>query len=174
MVKKALKKRVKKVKSKVRKARGKVKKEAKFQTKSLFFRFLYLTGLTAIIPAVVINAAPTELAILTGTPFSIMVAAIFLVVVGISGTLKLYGSDRDGCNALAWTTLFPGFLALGVSFGVDKIIRSLVTMFAFDLTRIQSLVELYIEKAIPHVWFLILGYVAIGGLWYLLGKATQR
>lgn len=177
MVKKKIKHQARKAKKKVRaqvkKVKKTVKKKAKFQAKSYLFRTLYLTGLTAIIPAVVINAAPTELAFLQGTPFNIMVAAIFLVVVGTLGIFDLHGKGKEGFNALALTTLIPGGIAIAITFGLDSIITNLLGWMLPDIEQLQIMIDLYIERAIPRVGFLILGYVSIGGLWYLLGKVRK-
>jgi len=150
-----------------------VRKEAKYLAISYVYRTLYLLSLTALIPAVVINAAPTELKFFSATPFTILVVALTILIISIIGMFRLHKTKSEAFIALAWTTGLPGVIALSVSLGARSVISSIVTRIVFDLSRIDPLIDLYIEQAVPQVWFLTMGYVAIAGLWYLMAKAVR-
>ncbi len=146
---------------------------AKYYLQFYLFSSIYLLGLTALIPAVLINAAPTELGFWSGTPLIISCLALFFVVLSIWLILRMHNKTDEGFLALARITLIPGIVAIAVSLGITSMVTSIVYGYIPDLSKVQPLIDLYLESVVPHVWFLTLGYLSVGGVWYLLAKAKE-
>ena len=146
---------------------------AKYYLQFYFFSSIYLLGLAAIIPAVVINAAPTELGFWSGTPWIITCLALLLVILAVWRIMSLHKNTDEGYISLARITLIPGLVAIAVSMGITSMVTSIVYGYIPDLSKVQPLIDVYLETAVPHVWFLTLGYLSVGGIWYLLAKARE-
>jgi hypothetical protein len=137
----------------------------------VFVSIAYTTGLTLLIPFVVLRIQPAELRLV---PVG-MSPALFWVAIGLMSaalvvrvwvTRSLSGSLR----ALGWHTFLPGFIGiLATLFGREM----LLNRFAQTLPRFQEVrpaVELYLDRAVPQVLYLTVGFFIAGALLLILGS----
>ena len=160
-------------KRRMNKAVKDAKETARYYVAHYLYSSIYLLGLTALIPAVVINAAPTELGFWSGTPLIISFLAVLLVVFSVWRIMRLHKNHEAAFKALGWTTFFPGILSIAVSMGITGMVSNIVYSILPDLVEIQAIIDLYLRQVVPHVWFLTLGYISVGAVWYLMAKVRE-
>jgi hypothetical protein len=137
----------------------------------VFVSTAYTTGLTLLIPFVAVRIQPAELKlvpfgmspILLWLAIGLMVSALIVrlcVTRSLSGTLK----------ALGLMTFLPGFLGIVCAlFGRDILLRR----FAETIPRFQEVrpaIELYLDRVVPQVVYLTVGFFVAGALLLMLGS----
>jgi hypothetical protein len=136
----------------------------------VFVSTAYTTGLTLLIPYVWLRIQPAELRLVpVGTSPVLLWVAIGLMlaafVVRLWATQSLSGSLRS----LGWHTFVPGFIGIVATlFGRDV----LLNWFARTVPRfpeVRPAVELYLDRAVPQVRYLTVGFFVAGVLLLLLG-----
>ena len=137
----------------------------------VFVSATYTTGLALLIPFVLVRIQPAELKlvpaamspVLLWLAIGLMAAALIvrlLVTRSLSGTLK----------ALGMMTFLPGFIGiLFTLFGREW----LLTRFARTVPRFEEVrpaIDLYLDRAVPQVLYLTVGFFVAGGLLLVLGS----
>jgi len=163
-----------KVKRKVRKVKRRVKKEGKHRALVWVYGWIYFIGLTSLIPFILFNAAPTELGIWSGAQEVILTLAILFILGGVYGMGKIHKKKSEAAQALALTTLIPGVISLIVSVLGRPLVNSLVHLLVSDLSNVERLIILYINRVLPQVWFLTFAYISIGGIMYMISKSMSN
>lgn len=137
----------------------------------LFVSTAYTTGLTLLIPYVVLRLQPADLRlvpvgmspVLLWVAIGLMAAAL---VVRLWATHSLSGSLR----ALGFLTFLPGFVGiLFTLFGRE----ALLSRFAETVPRFQDArpaIELYLDRAVPQVLYLTVGFFVAGAVLIFLGS----
>ena len=137
----------------------------------VFVSTAYTTGLTLLIPFVVLRVQPAELKLVpvAMSPVLLWVASGLMtaaLVVRLWVTRSLSGSLK----ALGLLTFLPGFIGIFVTlFGRE----TLLSRLAQTLPRFQEarpVIEHYLDRAVPQVLYLTVGFFVAGALLLLLGS----
>ena len=137
----------------------------------LFVSTAYTTGLTLLIPFVLVRLQPPELDLVpVGTSPVLLWVAIGLMVTALIVRLWATGSLSGSLRALGMLTFLPGFIGILVSiFGREW----LLNRFADTVPRFQEVrpaIELYLDRAVPQVVYLTVGFFVAGVLLIFLGS----
>jgi hypothetical protein len=142
----------------------------------LFVSTAYTTGLTLLIPFVVVRLQPEELRLVpVGTSPVLLWLAIGLMTAALVVRLWMTGSLSDSLRALGLLTFLPGFIGiLFAIFGREMLIaRFAETVPRF--TEVRPAIELYLDRVVPQVLYLTVGFFVAGVLLIFLGgKLTPR
>jgi hypothetical protein len=130
----------------------------------------YTTGLTLLIPFVVLRLQPADLKIVPGGASPVLLwVAIGLMVGAFVLRLCATGSLSDTLKALGMLTFLPGFVGILVTiFGREWLLNH----FAATVPRFQEVrpaIELYLDRAVPQVVYLTVGFFVAGVLLIVLG-----
>jgi hypothetical protein len=136
----------------------------------LFVSAAYTTGLTLLIPFVVLRLQPADLHLVpVGMSPVLLWVAIGLMTAALVVRLWVTHSLSDSLKALGLLTFLPGFIGLlAAIFGREW----LLTRFAETVPRFQEVrpaVELYLDRAVPQVVYLTVGFFVAGVLLLVLG-----
>jgi hypothetical protein len=141
----------------------------------VFVSAAYTTGLTLLIPFVALRVQPAELQLVpVGTSPALLWIAIALMasalVVRLWATRSLGGSLR----ALGLLTFLPGLVGIFVTlFGREALLSRLAeTLPRFQ--EAQPAIELYLDRAVPQVLYLTVGFFVAGAILLLLGSRVTR
>jgi hypothetical protein len=137
----------------------------------LFVSAAYTTGLTLLIPYVVLRLQPEDLKLVpVGMSPVLLWIAIGLMVTALGVRLWATGSLSGSLRALGFLTFLPGFLGiLFALFGREKLLER----FAETVPRFQDArpaIELYLDRAVPQVVYLTVGFFVAGVVLILLGS----
>ena len=141
-----------------------------------FVSVAYTTGLTLLIPLVVLRAQPADLQLVpAGTSPALLWISIGLMATALLVRLWATRSLGRSLRALGLLTFLPGFVGILVTlFGREALLNRL----AETLPRFQEVrpaVELYLDRAVPQVLYLTVGFFVAGALLILLGsRLTHR
>jgi hypothetical protein len=136
----------------------------------VFVSLAYTTGLTLLIPFVALRIAPAELGRVpvASSPVLFWLAVALVgaaLVVRLWATRSLSGS----LSALGWHTFVPGFVGLLVGlFGREPTLARLATVVP-RFEEVRPAAELYLDRAVPQVLYLTVGFFVAGILLLLLG-----
>jgi len=136
-----------------------------------FVSVAYTTGLTLLIPFVALRIQPADLKLVpVGTTPVLLWAAIGLMVAALIVRLWVSRSLSDSLKALGFLTFLPGFVGIFVwLLGREW----LLTQFETTVPRFEEMrpaVELYLDRAVPQVAYLTVGFFVAGALLLLLGS----
>jgi len=137
----------------------------------VFVSTAYTTGLTLLIPFVVLRIQPAELRLVpVGTSPLLLWVAIGLMTAALVVRVWVTRSLSGSLRALGWHTFLPGFIGiLATLFGREV----LLNRFAETAPRFQEVrpaIELYLDRAVPQVLYLTVGFFVAGVLLLLLGS----
>jgi hypothetical protein len=137
----------------------------------VFVSTAYTTGLTLLIPYVALRVQPAEIRLVpVGTSPVLLWVAIGLMTAALVVRLWATRSLSGSLQALGWHTFLPGFIGiLATLFGRE----ALMNRFAETLPRFQEVrpaVDLYLDRAVPQVLYLTVGFFVAGGLLLILGS----
>jgi hypothetical protein len=137
----------------------------------LFVSVAYTTGLTLLIPFVVLRLQPADLNLVPAAMSPVLLwLAIGLMVAALVVRLWMTRSLSDSLKGLGWLTFLPGFVGiLAALFGHDW----LLSRFAATIPRFQEMrpaIELYLDRAVPQVVYLTVGFFVAGVLLLVLGS----
>jgi hypothetical protein len=137
----------------------------------LFVSTAYTTGLTLLIPFVALRIQPAELGLVpVGTSPVLLWLAIGLMTAALLVRLWVTRSLSGTLKALGLLTFLPGFIGiLFTLFGREV----LLARFAETVPRFQEVrpaVELYLDRVVPQVVYLTVGFFVAGVLLLLLGS----
>lgn len=136
---------------------------------------LYPTGLTLLIPALALRLLPPELELVApGAPPALL--WLGLLMVGAAFLLRLLATRSLGGTlaALGRLTFIPGLVGLLVAvFGREPLLAHLArTVPRFETVR--GAAELYLDRAVPRVLYLTLGFFVLGAVLLAAGRALRR
>jgi hypothetical protein len=137
----------------------------------LFVSTAYTTGLTLLIPFVLLRIQPAELKqVPVGTSPVLLWLAIGLMAAALIVRLWVTRSLSGSLKALGMLTFLPGFLGiLFTLFGREWLLNH----FADTLPRFQEVrpaIDLYLDRAVPQVVYLTVGFFVAGVLLLVLGS----
>jgi hypothetical protein len=135
---------------------------------------LYITGLTLLIPFVFLFVFPQEYDIVSPATSPVLIwSAMFMILVSIFVTVMYKKSLGAAFKSLGRVTFIPGFIGLIFSiFGRDVVLLYLAgTIPAFQ--KVQSLLTLYVDAAVPRVRYLTLGFFVLGVVLWLMGDKLE-
>ena len=137
----------------------------------VFVSTAYTTGLTLLIPFVALRVQPAELHLVpVGTSPALLWIAIGLMASALVVRLGATRSLSSSLRALGLLTFLPGFIGIFVTlFGRE----TLLSRLAKTLPRFQEArpaIELYLDRAVPQVLYLTVGFFVAGVLLLLLGS----
>jgi len=133
----------------------------------LFFKFVYLAGLGFLLVFLFTTQRPQELAVFKGTPYILLLVALFFILFSIWELKALLGSWRRSFRLLAWFTLIPGILGALLAIFGEKVIFAIFTNVPEEA---QGLVATYIKEKIPQIWILTIGYILISIGFFSISK----
>jgi hypothetical protein len=136
-----------------------------------FVSTAYTTGLTLLIPFVALRVQPAEIALVpVGMSPVLLWGAIGLMLSAFIVRLWASGSLSDSLKALGFLTFLPGFVGvMAWLFGREW----LLTRFATTVPKFEEVrpaIELYLDRAVPQVAYLTVGFFVAGVLLLLLGS----
>ena len=137
----------------------------------LFVSTAYTTGLTLLIPFVALRVQPADLGLVpVGLSPVLLWVAVGLMVSALIVRLWASGSLSDSLKALGFLTFLPGFVGiLAWLFGREWLLaRFATTVPKFE--EVRPAVELYLDRAVPQVAYLTVGFFVAGLLLLLLGS----
>lgn len=136
-----------------------------------FVNTAYTTGLTLLIPFVVLRVQPTELRLVpVGTSPALLWIAIGLMTSALVVRLCVTRSLSGSLRALGLLTFLPGFIGILCTLYGREV---LLTRFTQTMPRFQEVrpaIELYLDRAVPQVLYLTVGFFVAGVLLLLLGS----
>jgi hypothetical protein len=137
----------------------------------LFVSTTYTTGLTLLIPFVVLRLQPEDLKLVpVGTSPALLWIAIGLMTAAFVVRLVVTRSLSGTLKALGMLTFLPGFVGILVAiFGREWLFGH----FASTVPRFEEVrpaVELYLDRVVPQVVYLTLGFFVAGVLLLVLGS----
>ena len=137
----------------------------------IFVSTAYTTGLTLLIPFVAVRIQPADLHLVpVGLSPVLLWLAIGLMVSALIVRLSVTHSLSGSIKALGSLTFLPGFLGiLCALYGREILLRR----FAETLPRFEEVrpaIELYLDRAVPRVVYLTVGFFVAGALLILLGS----
>lgn len=141
----------------------------------LFVSIAYTTGLTLLIPYVALRLQPEEFRLVpVGTSPVLLWIAIGLMAGALAIRLWMTRSLGDSLRALGFLTFLPGFMGiLFALFGRE----TLLSRFAETVPRFQEIrpaIDLYLDRVVPQVLYLTVGFFAAGAALILLGSRLAR
>lgn len=136
----------------------------------VFVSTAYTTGLTLLIPFVALRLQPAELRLVpVGTSPVLLWLAIGLMSAALIVRLWVTRSLSGSLRALGLLTFVPGLIGiLFAIFGREM----LLTRFSETVPRFQEVrpaIELYLDRVVPQVLYLTVGFFVAGVLLILLG-----
>jgi hypothetical protein len=136
----------------------------------LFVSTAYTTGLTLLIPFVALRLQPEEFRLVpVGTSPVLLWLAIGLMIAALVVRLWMTRSLSGSLRALGLLTFLPGFIGiLFAIFGREM----LMTRFATTIPRFEEVrpaIELYLDRVVPQVLYLTVGFFVAGVLLIFLG-----
>ncbi|HEX2500222.1 MAG TPA: hypothetical protein VHO73_02105 [Methylomirabilota bacterium] len=137
----------------------------------VFVSTAYTTGLTLLIPFVALRVQPTDLQLVpVGTSPVLMWVAIGLMTAALVVRLWVTRSLSGSLKALGFLTFLPGFVGILASiFGREWLLNRLAgTVPRFQ--EVRPAIELYLDRAVPQVIYLTVGFFVAGALLLLLGS----
>ena len=137
----------------------------------LFVSAAYTTGLTLLIPFVVLRLQPEDLKLVpVGASPVLLWVAIGLMTTAFVVRLVVTRSLSDTLKALGMLTFLPGLVGIVVTiFGREW----LLNRFADTVPRFQEVrpaVEVELDRAVPQVVYLTVGFFVAGVLLLVLGS----
>jgi hypothetical protein len=136
----------------------------------VFVSTAYTTGLTLLIPFVALRVQPAELRLVPVGTSPVLWLAIGLMTAALVVRLWVTRSLSGSLRALGLLTFLPGFIGIFVAlFGRETLLRR----FAERLPRfdeVRPAIELYLDRAVPQVLYLTVGFFVAGVLLLLLGS----
>jgi hypothetical protein len=142
----------------------------------VFVNTAYTTGLTLLIPFVALRVQPAGLELVpVGTSPVLLWFALGLMTTALVVRLSVTRSLSSSLKALGRLTFIPGFIGILASiFGREWLVNRL----AGSVPRFQEIrpaVELYLDRVVPQVVYLTVGFFVAGMLLLLLGsRLTPR
>jgi hypothetical protein len=141
----------------------------------LFVSVAYTTGLTLLIPYVALRLQPAEFKLVpVGTSPVLLWVAIGLMTAALMVRLWMTRSLGDSLRALGFLTFLPGFVGiLFTLFGRE----TLLSRFAETVPRFREVrpaIELYLDRVVPQVFYLTVGFFVAGAGLILLGSRLTR
>ncbi len=137
----------------------------------VFVSTAYTTGLTLLIPFVALRVQPAELELVPVAMSPVLLwVAIGLMAAALIVRLSVTHSLSGSLKALGMLTFLPGFIGILASiFGREW----LLNRFADTVPRFQEVrpaIELYLDRAVPQVVYLTVGFFVAGVLLLTLGS----
>jgi hypothetical protein len=136
-----------------------------------FVSTAYTTGLTLLIPFVAVRLLPSEFRLVPiGTSPVLLWIAVGLIAAAL--VVRLWASRSLGgtLKSLGWLTFIPGLVGVvaGV-FGREALLERLARTVP-HFQEVRPAVELYLDRAVPQVRYLTVGFFAAGILMLLAGR----
>jgi len=124
-----------------------------FQVVKFISGFVYMTGLTALIPLLPLVFYPEKL---IGAKIALFTAVV-MIFLGFLAVYWFSGSKRTALRSLGYMTLLPGFLGVLLLYSPRHMAR-LLHMFGVVSVFIEEYVQFYVPKA----WLLAGVYMILG------------
>jgi hypothetical protein len=142
----------------------------------VFVSVAYTTGLTLLIPFVALRVQPAGLELVpVATSPVLLWVAVGLMAAALVVRLWVTRSVGGSLKALGSLTFLPGFVGiLCALFGRELLLRRLAeTIPRFE--EVRPAVELYLDRTVPQVIYLTVGFFLAGAILLLLGsRLTPR
>jgi len=137
----------------------------------VFVSTAYTTGLTLLIPFVALRVQPADLKLVpVGTSPVLLWLAIGLMLAAFIVRLWVSRSLGDSLKALGFLTFLPGLIGIFVwLLGREWLLSRLETTVP-KFEDMRPAVELYLDRAVPQVAYLTVGFFVAGVLLLLLGS----
>lgn len=137
------------------------------------FAFLYILGLSFIIPFLLSIKLPEEIVMEYSRyffNFNYIYVAIILIAISVIGTYYLKMDLGKTCRSLAYYSLVPVFLSLITSIFGKELFISFLPEYTKEL---EPIIMGYINSKIPKLWILTISYVVLGIVLYFIGRKLR-
>lgn len=129
--------------------------------------FLYILGLSFIIPFLLVTKLPEEIAVKYNS-ILFLILSIILLLISVIGTLFIKENLSKTLKSLAYYSLIPGILSLLTTlFGKDFLTN------IFTSKTLEPIITTYINSRVPKLWFLTIAYILLGIILYFLGEKLK-
>jgi len=139
------------------------------------FKALYISGLTLLIPALLVLVLPEELApiALASSPV-LFAAAAFLIVISVFGLHAHYRTMRSTLLHLGLSTLIPGGLAIAFTLVQREFVFGLAESYIPGFVAIKPLVIEYVDRSVPKIIALAVAFALLGVVLMWLSRWLSR
>ena len=133
--------------------------------------FLYILGLSFIIPYLLSSQLPEEIAVKYSSTF-FLTGSIILIVISIIITFIIKKEDLGSTlKSLGYYSLVPGILSILTAIFGKELLINFLTKYA--TTALQPVITTYINSKITKLWFLTIAYILLGIILYLIGRKLK-
>lgn len=141
----------------------------------LFVGAVYPTGLTLLIPLVLVRLAPASLDVApAGSARALAWAAGVMVAASLLVSLSYTRSLAGSLKSLGRLTFAPGLLGLVFSVSGREAVLAYLGRTLPRFAEVEGLVALYLDRAVPSVRYLTVGFFVVGALLLFAGRQLDR
>ncbi|MBD3361994.1 hypothetical protein GF358_04360 [Candidatus Woesearchaeota archaeon] len=155
----------------------KSKKKGSFLTAvivNIVAHFLYIAGLSIIIPILFLFFFPSQLWSAVNYAKPILISAIVLVVLSMIVLYVYNKSIGKTLFNLGLATFVPGAIALVFSIYNKEIVFGFIRSYFSAFEFIEPLLDSYLAHVIPTVWAVTIAYIVIGFVFIIFGVQRLR
>lgn len=131
----------------------------------IIFGFFFMTGLSALIPFVLVLKLPEQISylggMLTGDGYFILVVAAVLIFISVFGVFLYRKTWSKTLFSLGLMSFGPGLISLLISFFGKKPLVILLSKIP-EYDAVQSLAINYLDRTLPQLWYLTAAYISLG------------
>ncbi|MDP7180486.1 MAG: hypothetical protein QF824_04415 [Candidatus Woesearchaeota archaeon] len=138
---------------------------------SRFFNFVYLLGLTFIIPFLFTTGGVVEVKYMK--PSVILVVALFFIIAGIVGMYHTKKSWRQTFFSIGLWTLIPGTVSLLLFLFGKMAVFSFLEKVVVNFDQLKPLLDIYLLR-LPRFMILSSFYVLLGGIFLFIGGRVKE
>ena len=138
----------------------------------------YITALAMLLPFVFLITLPEKLGDFSTSSSTLLLLGVLLIIIGI---YSIYAISKKNtalmCKRLGRLTLIPGFVALLLLFVSKETMVNLLDGIipqVENAQRIDFLLSLYINHAVPSVTIMMFAYLIIGFILWWYGRKKER
>jgi hypothetical protein len=163
----------KRLKKRIRKIRRKAGRKAVELMYRAFFKSCYLVGLSFLIPFILTYALPEAGEEWYKVPLIFFFLALFLVMFSFYGLLWRHKRIGKTFKSLGFMSLVPGLIAAMVAtIGRQKLVQAVLAVHGGESTL--AALNFYIDRTVPKIKVLVLGYIVIGLFFYWVGTKLEE
>ncbi|MBD3309628.1 hypothetical protein GF351_00225 [Candidatus Woesearchaeota archaeon] len=138
-----------------------------------FFRFLYITGLTLIVPYLFTSEIPEEIWFMALSQRVILYIAAVLVIISLLGMMWAKKDLGKALQSMGLMTLIPGFISLLVTLYGQDVFMEYITRYEWS-TRLEPVINIYLQSSLPKLWILTMSFVVLGVVLFIIGMLMRE
>lgn len=161
---------MKKIRKKIKR---KIKKHAEETSYYIFYKTIYIAGLSILIP-MVFAFALGEKAPWYSSPMTYLFASVFLILFAFAGLLKRKKHRGKVLMSLGRMSLIPGVVALALFVFGRSIVFGFFSRIVPGFESVKPLFDAFISYSVPRMGVLVIGYLVVGAALYYAGSRIRK